>query len=179
MRVVGLSQERIRKKRKTTSKVDRDRLINAYENDEDIEAVIKALGLKNDTAKRIIKRYIKTGERYAKKRGGKRTGKVTPEMAQKLEQLVEMYKDWTLQQYSDELTEKYGFPSVHYTTIGRHLHCMCYTVKKMDIDPAARNSLEVKLERKAFCEWFLVHYHEYNLVWVGKTDIICNIWTLF
>ena len=174
---MGIGQQQEETKKKEVTKQDRDRLIDAYENDEDLNAVITALKLKKDTAYRILKRYIKTGERYARKRGGRTVTKATEEMQKRLEELVEENKDWTLQEYATALSEE-GFPTVHYTTIGRHLHCMMYSVKKMGVDPAARNSTTNKNKRKDFCTWLMNNHDKYHCVWVDETGIFLVFLTI-
>ena len=61
-------------------------MIDAYEKDEDLKTVLK---LKKDTAYRILKRHIKTGQRYPRKRGGRTVAKVTEKMQKRLVELVE------------------------------------------------------------------------------------------
>ena len=100
------------RKYRKVSETDRCRLVEAYNNDKDVYALAKDLGINRDTVYRLIKRYIKTGEIKAASSGGRRFEKVTEDMKKKLEELVEEKNDFTLQELAEKLYSL-GFPKVH------------------------------------------------------------------
>ena len=156
------------KKHKTVAIQYREAIITAFKEEWNWKLVAKSCNVKIDTARRLIKRWLKTGKIAPNKTGGANNVKVTPEMLSVLEDLADDHADWTLFQFANELMNE-GFPLVTGATIRNHLNKMLFTVKKVYYDKSIRNHPATKQKRKAFAEWLIENFERYHFIWIDET----------
>ena len=108
---------------------DRQRLIEAHEQGEDYVVIAHALGLKRDTAYRIIKR----GANEKSKRGGIRAGavKVTTEIKNSVVKMVEKDACITLVKIAKNIHNEHGV-QLSRTTINQVLSNELFSMKKIE-----------------------------------------------
>ena len=136
---------------KSVSANDKRRLITAFNRGDDYVVVANALGIKKDTAYRIIKRNSTSPH----KRGGFRSQrvKVTEQIRHQILKLVDKNCGVTLQQISNDIKREFEV-DLSDTTISRVLEGALYTMKRCMLIPEARNSQENKMKRKEYATWY-------------------------
>lgn len=136
---------------KCISTPDRRRLVEAHDRGDDYVVVANALGIKKDTAYRIIKRR----STESSKRGGCRqnTVKVTAEVTAAVTQMVDNNCSVTLKQITNKMYDEHNI-RLSSTSINRILTGSLYSMKKMQLMPEARNSADNKRKRQVYATWF-------------------------
>lgn len=156
---------------------DKERLVASYLEGQDYMKFAAFLGIKENTAYRIIHRAIKRNGIVIVPRGGKRYEKVDDDMRRMVETLIEENPCLTLKAINENLKlrlpEK---PHVSDRTIGNMCDGLLYTVKKLSLIPANRNSLLSKQERIIYADWYLQEaVLSPHVVFVDESGY--NIWT--
>ena len=128
------------------SQVDRERLIEAFEgNEQDYLELAVNLNINKSTARSIVATYLRTGRRETLARGGATHNKIDDEMQNHMQGILDANPILTLLQMtaslSEHLLEK---PGVSSATIARALDGMMITLKLVEDVPDARNSPEVR-----------------------------------
>ena len=88
------------------SNADRNRIIDAFENEGDYLQVAETLGIKRQTARSIVVTYIRQNRRDARQRRGARPPKVDQDMKDALEIIINENPLLTLDQINDELRHR-------------------------------------------------------------------------
>lgn len=136
--------------------VDKQRLLLAYERGQDYVQLSSQLGIKADTAYRIIKRTVQRNGVVEVPRGGKRREKVDAEMKLFVENLLEENPALTLKSINNLLQHRLPHkPHVSDRTIGNICDALLYTVKNLQLQPVNRNAIHIKEERISYANWFL------------------------
>lgn len=162
-------------RRRTISLVDKQRIVEAYNNpNADYVEVAAALDIPRGTAWSIVKRYLEDGEVVARRRGGGRPQVANQEMIACLVECVEQHPTYTLRQLNEELRLRMpASPPISDTTIHRLLRGQLITMKKLEPTPAERNRVDVKLARKAHAEWLIAE--DPHLIYIDESGF--NLWT--
>lgn len=162
-------------RRLAVSDVDRERLINAYEANEDYVAVADTLGKQRRTACQIVLIYARTGRRKALPRGGKRPHLFTPEMDDELIRFVEEKPTATLEEMRTRLLLRFPLRPVSTTTIMRRLDGSLITLKLLRTVTFNWNTNEVKEERLFYARWMMSVGVTQRLVYTDECGF--NVWT--
>src|SRR5690348_8832455 len=94
---------------KAVTALDRLRITEAFDTRSAADAytLAESLGINKETARSILRKYIKTGEQHAVTKGGKHYSKVDQEMLNYLEELLSQNSQLTLQTLNVKLRAKY------------------------------------------------------------------------
>ena len=139
-----------------------DALFRAYHDNRDVYEVAKTLAINRDTAYRFMKRYLQQQEVAQVRPRRTFRVKLTNEGLQLLIQAIEQKPDLTLKQMQEKLEDS-GHEAVSASTISRRLQGQMFTLKKMQVFPANRNSAVTKNKRKEFAQWLIQHESSYSL----------------
>ena len=166
-----------RRRRKRISQEDRERLVRAFqEEDQDYVMVADALGVNRSTARSIISRYIREKRVDERPRGGRNNVKFDNEMNQCLEAIINDNCTLTLEAINAKLRERLPEkPTVHVRTVAKHLDGMLYTLKLLRPLPADRNRADVIQRRHEYANWFLEEANLHHPMFVDECGF--NIWT--
>ena len=145
-----------------------DALVRAYHDNRDVYEVAQTLAINRDTAYRFMKRYLQQQEVAQVRPGRTFRVKLTNEGLQLLIQAIEEKPDLTLKQMQERL-ENSGHETVSASTISRRLQGQMFTLKKMQVYPANRNSAATKNKREEFAQWLIQHESNYRFVWIDET----------
>lgn len=159
------------------SSLDKQRLLTAFQNGQDYVLLAGHLGVKADTAYRIVQRCLKRNGVVAVARGGITVEKVDTEMKTVVEEIIEENPCVTLKVINERLRQRCpGKPHVCDRTIGNICDGLLYTVKKLQIHGVNRNADHVKVERILYANWFLQEaILATRLVFVDESGF--NMWT--
>lgn len=102
------------------SNVDRNRIINAYEEGRDYLHVATVLGICRQTANGIVKLFQRTGQRDKRPKGGAKNQKVTNDYKELIIAMVEEKPTITLKEIKANLGMFYRFLRIN-SYIGTHL----------------------------------------------------------
>lgn len=161
-----------RRRYKLTSNADRERLLRAHNQGKDTLETARLLGIKEDTAYRIVK----SGRPEMLQKGGPRNVKITQEMKEYLSECLGENPLITLQQIKTKLITRFPqCPNVSLSTIKNSLDGLFYTLKKAVDQPANRNSARVKNLRLQYAVWLMEEGVNSNLIFID--EIGCNMWT--
>lgn len=157
--------------------IDRNRLIDAFENEDvDYLEVAATLNIKRSTARSIIATYVREGRRDKLPKGGAKNRKIDDEMRQALEGMLDNNPLMTLSQMNDELRANLpNKPFVSVSTIARVLDGMLMTLKLAEDVPEQRNAPRVLDERVDYSNWFLRDAIMAHTVYIDECGY--NIWT--
>lgn len=137
--------------------VDKQRIVDAYENHENYEETARVLGITRNTAYAIIRRYRRDGV-ISKPRGGAHNTKLDDEMIQTIIAIVEGHCEFTLQQINAELRLRHpNKPRICENSIATALNARLITMKLTRDVPTQRNTEAIKNERKDMANWMLLH----------------------
>jgi len=136
------------------SEVDKRRIINAFEMDQDYYLLGNQLGLKRRTVRGIIYRFRKTGEISTGHIGGHKKCLIKEDAATKILDYIEENPEATLKEMQQYLIASVGV-SCSTSTIARFLDGRFYTVKKVRNIVEQRNSDRVKEIRSQYVHQFL------------------------
>uniref|UniRef100_A0A8C4NGT2 Tc1-like transposase DDE domain-containing protein n=1 Tax=Eptatretus burgeri TaxID=7764 RepID=A0A8C4NGT2_EPTBU len=159
------------------SDVDRDRLIDAFENNMlDYLELADNLGITRATARSIVSIYLRTGRRERLPKGGAHNAKMDNDMRQCLQHLLDVNPLLTLTQMKKNLQAALpNKPHVSTSTIARSIDGMLLTLKLTEDVPDARNSPRVLDQRMQYAQWFLQHGVVAHCVFIDETGY--NVWT--
>ena len=159
----------------TISVLDKQRLLNAWEEGEDYQELARQLGIKRTTAWAIVNRAKKRDGVVALPRGGRRHQKRDNEIGDVLAAIVEEHPTFTLEQLKVELAVRLPQkPRLSTTTVARCLTGRLIVMKKMEDAPAERNSARVKAMRNDYARWLLNEGVAMELVYIDEAGI--NLW---
>ena len=156
--------------------IDKQRLINAFENGRDYITAAENLGINKQTARNIIMKYRDTGRVENLYRGGNKRQKFDEEMVEFLRNRIENKITITLEELNEALRNK--LPEKPYVTtqaISKRLDGMFISLKNIRNIPENWNSVECKTERREYAEWLMDEGINRNLIYVDEFGI--NVWT--
>jgi transposase len=144
------------KRRRRISDKERELIISSYEEQKDWKQVSSVLGIKINTAYKIIANSIKFGQRSRIIYDGPRNQKVDEQMNSFIIETVQENADVTLREIKQLMEQQMpDKPKVTLKTISNVLDGALYTSKKLYVCPFNRNDKRVVDERKAYAEWFV------------------------
>jgi len=156
------------------SNLDKERIIQAFENGEDYYLLGKQLGASHGATRGIVYRYRKKGLITTGRRGGYRKPKINEQMGEKLLEFLEICPDSTLLELSKFLLEKFHV-SCSISTVDRFLSGKMYSIKKISASVQEKNSDRVKNERKEYATTFLEdQWLSSQCIYIDETGF--NIW---
>lgn len=161
------------------SSEDKQRLVNAFDNEEDYLLLADQLGIKRSTARGIVYRTKKRGGVIFLPRGGTRveSTKVDEELRSGVETILQDNPAITLVGIGEELRRR--FPNkvaISRTTIARICDGLLFSVKKLHLAPADRNRQDVKEARRDYATWFLEE-GQLSPVLIYIDECGYNLWT--
>ena len=159
-----------------TSEVDRQRIIAAYNENNDFLDLAFRLGIKKFTAYSIIRNYEKTGRKEAKKRGGPNNVKVNEDVKKLLLSFIELNCCVTLKEMQIKLKNQNPPIEISITTISNILNGSFYTIKKVHDMTINRNRDDIKEARSAYAAWLLNEGSAPELLKVYIDEFGCNLW---
>lgn len=158
------------------SDLDKQRLVDAFDRNEDYIQLAQQLNIKRTTAYAIIRRYQETNGQISRPRGGFRGRRLSPEMLDVAISIVEENNALTLNQINEELVRRLpSSPRISISTLCRSLRGSFYRMKKLEIVPVERNTDHVKNERHSFATWLLGDGMNQELIFVDEAGF--NLWT--
>lgn len=152
------------------SEVDKQRIVDAHNNDEDYVETARLLGVKRTTAWAIIRRFLESGL-VVRPRGGFRqeANKVDEEMKNTLVEIVEEHAAFTLSQVKNELQVRLPEkPAISITTIRKILDGQLMRMKKLEDAPIERNNVATKRARQRYAQWMMEEGMNRHLVFVDE-----------
>ena len=151
------------------SQVDRDRLINAFVADQDWLQLADQLGVRRQTARSIVLRYQRTGERQRGNRGGRREAqvRVTAEIRQAIIAYVTNHPQTTLKNLADHLYREFN-TRLSTSTLSRVLDGQLFSLKLVRAIPASWNTPLNKAARREYADWFTVHGVQADCVFIDE-----------
>ena len=156
---------------------DKLRLVRAFRNHDDYQHLADQLGIKRDTARKIVARALKQDdpECVEKQRGGARHVKVDAEMREMISEIIAENPAATLVAINSELRQRLpSKPCISNNYVAQICRGMFYTVKKLE-SPAARNSERVKQQRKEYARWFIeFELTKPRVVYINESGF--NVW---
>ena len=157
------------------SLVDKERIVNAYENGENLSHVATFLNMKPRTAFNIVNRYNRIGAISSGKRGGYRKAMISEEIGNSLLQYLDTNYMATLEEMKKFLIEKYQLsPSV--ATISSILKNKHITHKSLRYSVEEKNSDREKEMRREYVDNYLrCGYMPSQCIYIDETGI--NLWT--
>lgn len=156
---------------------DKKRLFEAHTKNRNYIHLADELGIKHSTAYAIIKRAIKDGEVKEKQRGGKRASvtKINQQHIDAILNIVESNPEYTLDQIKHNLSLSLpNEPSISKSSIDNALRSQLITMKKLEVQPANRNSVDVKNKRQEFANWILEEGVHRELIFIDEAGF--NLW---
>lgn len=161
---------------KNICQVDRERIINAYQNNQDWRNVANLLDIKVQSARNLIIKFIQTGETEKQNRGGVRRRKIDEEMVNFMTNLIEQKPTITLKEINAQLRIHLpGKPYVSHQALSLKLDGLLYTIKDLRTIPIQWNTPERKLERREYADWLLGEGLNKHKVFIDEFGI--NLWT--
>jgi transposase len=163
--------------RSSIATVDKERILLAFQRGQDYGTLAEQIGVKKDSAYRIIRRSLERNGVIALPRGGKRQEKVDQEMRDMVEAIIEDNPALTLKSINERLRQRMpGKPEICDSTVANICDAMLYTVKKLELQPVNRNAPHIKEERIVYANWFLAEaILAPMLVFVDESGF--NMWT--
>ena len=161
-----------RRQYNVTNVADRARLLASYEQGGDFVGLANALGIKRSTAYNIVN----IGRVEPLARGGAHNVVLSQEMKISLTEFIGENPVITLAQLRDKLIQRFpNLRRISLTTIKNALDGQFYTLKKVIIEPANRNSENVKEQRREYSQWFMQHGVNTRLIFLDEVG--SNLWT--
>ena len=158
------------------SDIDRQRLVDAFVERRDYQAVARALGIARQTARNIIVNFSMDGRVERLPRGGSRWKKINEEMVAYLRSKIEAKPTSTLRELQEQMrTDLPTKPSVSYQAISKKLDGLFYTLKDVRGVPVQWSTPSVKEERRQFANWLLGDGR--NVLKVFVDEFGANVWT--
>jgi transposase-like protein len=158
--------------RNRISKADKQRLIACSENGGDFVTLANHLGIKETSARTIIRRHIKN--LHQGRHGGHKPRVMTGEVGQSLVEFVEKNPLATLETMRGFLSSACGV-NVSVSTIAGYLDGHLITIKQVRDVLAARNSPPTKERRFHYAKWFIENQMRDKCVYIDESGF--NIWT--
>ncbi|GFO46270.1 parathyroid hormone/parathyroid hormone-related peptide receptor-like [Plakobranchus ocellatus] len=155
---------------------DKRRIYESYVRGEDYVDVARLLNVKRTTAYNIVKRAEQNHGQIERPRGGHRHAKVTDAMRAVVRAVIEEHPDFTIRNINRGLrTRLPQSPAISQTTISGILDGLPVTTKKLEDEPAERNSDRTKQQRHAYATWLMHEVQETEFIFIDEAGI--NIWT--
>lgn len=158
------------------NQIDRDRIIDAYQNNQDYMTLAEQLGIKRQTTQNIVIKFRNTGARAPQQKGGHTYSKLTIPMINAMVGYIEAKPTVTLKEIREKLLME--FPqneAICVQTISRCLDGELITLKKLKSTPIQWNTLEVKASRRDFVEWLVNEGMRQTLLFQDETGF--NLFT--
>jgi len=162
---------------KRISDEDRKRIIDSFESqDQDYVKVADLLNIKRESARSIIRNYLKNDQITKLKRGGAHNTKVDDGMKEVLFQIIEENPLLTLKEINKKLRIQLSMkPYVSDETIARTLDKMLITLKLCEDIPVQRNTVENMEKRYMYATWFLDKTSTDDIIYIDECGY--NVWT--
>ena len=159
------------------SNEDRKRIIDAFEDpDGDYKDLSRQLNINTETARSIIRTYLRTNRREKSFRGGSHNCKVDNEIRLVLQSIIDEEPLLTLNQINAELRRRLpGKPTIDASTLSKTLRGMLITMKLSQDVVSQRNSESVLTQRKDYASWLLEIGVQGKLVYLDECGF--NLWT--
>lgn len=158
------------------NQIDRERIIQAFEANQDFISLGRQLNIHVSTVRSIIKRYQDTGDRNPGAKGGATYFKLSDNMINSLVRYVEAHPAITLKEMKDKLSVDHpAMPGVCVQTISKSLDGQLITLKKLQSNPIDWNTDEVKEARRDYMQWLVNEGMQENFVFQDETGF--NLWT--
>lgn len=154
------------------STTDKQRLIDAYEANEDFLALADVLKIKKTTARTLIRRHRLN--LHAAPHGGQRHSKVTDAIKEYLRELIENTPTLTLKEMQTNLLVCRN-TTLSLCTISNVLDGMLITLKLIRDIPIQRNSERTKHLRSNYATWFLEKGQMQRCIFIDECGF--NVWT--
>lgn len=155
----------------------KQRIVDAFERDEDYVQVAEILGVSQAAAYGIVRRYQVTGN-LERPRGGRReaVAKMDEDMAASLVEIVQDFPAYTLGQINAELQRRLpDKPHVSRTTVVTALDGQLIRTKKLEDAPIERNSPRTKTARRNYANWMLNDGVNQQLIFIDESGF--NLFT--
>ena len=168
----SMSRESYRK----VSNLDRDRLINCFENNRDWITLAEELGIKRQTARSIILVYQKSGWRTKLPKGGNRSKSISDEQLQKVTDYIAEKPTINLAEMVSKL--RVDFPEwqpCSVQTMSRVLDGQLITLKISRTVTDQWNTQRTKELRQSYAQWMMSEGLQKNLIYCDEFG--SNIWT--
>ena len=154
----------------------RERIVIAFEDEEEDYLFADTLGVNRSTARDIVARYIREGRIRERPRGGRYNVRVDDEMRDCLEEIINENCLLTLTQIKHELRRRLPVkPEINDRNVSRTLDGMLFRVKLARPLPADRNRPDVLNKRVDYATWFMNYAVVQHCVLVDECRY--NIWT--
>ena len=155
---------------------NKQRLFDAFRRGEDYVEVARVLGIKRDTAYRIIRRAEARDGVVAMARGGRRRRLVTDEARETAAEIVGEHPEFTLEQINAELRHRLpNAPHFSRSTLSNMLTANLIVMKKLEDAVAERNSDRTKTMRMDFAVWMMNTGVNQELIYIDEAGF--NLWT--
>ncbi|XP_061514175.1 uncharacterized protein LOC133393386 isoform X1 [Anopheles gambiae] len=138
-----------RRRNKTTSNEDRNRVIVAFENGTSGKDIATMLNMNRGTVYSIIKKFQNTWEVAAAKRGGNRAKLLSEEAAQSIRAWIDEDCTVTLKALVEKVYERFNV-RVSTTTVAREIKGFNYSFKRIHNLPERRNTDSTIEERRSY-----------------------------
>ena len=160
-----------------TTQAHRQRIIDAFEGEEDYVEVARVLGVKKETARSIIRVYVTEGRAQSLPTGGSTYRKVTDDMRAEIRRMVTENPFTTLKKINEQLRAN-EHPNVCDQTIARVLDGMLITLKSAGKEayiPFERNRPATIVARLHYAQWYVGLGVNDHVVYVDESGY--NIYT--
>lgn len=142
--------------RATISVTDKQRLLDCFNSGHDYLAFADNLGIKENTARQIVRRANNRDGVVAIERGGRRQAKMDNQIVELLVRTVEHHPSFTLAQLNQVVRTTFpNKPHMSNTTISRGLSGALIVMKQLEDCPIQRNTPQTKELRFQYADWFL------------------------
>ena len=176
VKVIFISSARNRGSYNKIQQVDRDRLINCFNNDRDWISLAEELAIKRQTARSIIINYKNNGHRKPLQKGGNRPKSLTTEMVDFCVNVIEDKCTTTLNELRIKLLARYpNWRQCSTQTISNALNGKLITLKLCREVPVEWNTTRTKEQRCAYAQWMNNEGLQKQLVFIDEMG--ANIWT--
>lgn len=161
--------------RAKVASIDKQRIIDAFEDDRDWLEVGRNLNIKENTIRCIIRRHrLNLNAQFS--HGGQRFTKVEQHHRDFCHETVQEMPTMTLREIQEKLVEQFGNAAAFsLKTISRILDGFLYTVKLVRDVPTERNAPRVKQSRHEYARWYLETGQFLQLVFLDECGY--NLWT--
>lgn len=160
----------IRRKNKTTSDTDRERIISAYTRGDSATEIAKILQVKRATIYEIIKKYQRTNVITAAKRGNNRLPKLSDTQKNSIKLWVNENCTLTLKSIVNKVMNEYNV-SISKMTVSRILDGFHYSLKRLHLIPERRNCQASIDARRDYAVRFIALpsiYNEDELIFIDE-----------
>lgn len=155
---------------------DRERLIRAFEENQDWVLLAEQMNINRQTARSIITTWQTSGRSEALARGGNRPRALTEAQVQEIVAWIEEHPALTLQEIKQRLMAEYpDWRPCTIQTISRAIDGSLITLKKLHTIPSQWVTAQTKESRQQYAQWLMAEGMQKNLIFCDEMG--CNVWT--